>query len=51
MSKKKTEWKYMLIEDCSVNVDGLQQFFDEHNMNIKIIIYRAGSLKPELKDF
>lgn len=51
MSKKKTEWKYMLIEDGSVDVDELQQFFDKHNMNIKIIIYRAGSLKPELKDF
>lgn len=48
---KQVKWKFLLVEDGSVDVDGLQQFFDEHDMNIKIIIYRAGSLKPELKDF
>lgn len=53
MSKKvKTEkWKYWLIEDGSVNVDELQQFIDENNLKIKIIIYRQGSIKPELKEF
>lgn len=53
MSKKhKTEnWKYWLIEDGSVDVDELQQFIDEHNLKIKIIIYRQGSIKPELKSF
>ena len=53
MSKKnKTKkWKYWLIEDGSVDVDGLQQFIDENNLKIKIIIYRQGSIKPELKSF
>lgn len=53
MNKKcKTgKWKYWLIEDGSVDVDDLQQFIDENNLKIKIIIYRQGSLKPELKSF
>ena len=53
MSKKnKTEkWKYWLIEDGSVDVDELQQFIDENNLKIKIIIYRQGAIKPELKNF
>ena len=51
-NKNKTEkWKYWLIEDCSVNVDELQQFIDEHNLKIKIVIYRQGAIPPELKSF
>lgn len=50
--KNKTEkWKYWLIEDDSVDVEDLQQFMDENNLKIKIIIYRQGSVKPELKSF
>ena len=53
MSKKhKTEkWKYWLIEDGSLDVDELQQFIDENNLKIKIIVYRQGAAKPELKNF
>ncbi len=53
MSKKvKTiKWQYWLIEDGSTDVDDLQQFIDENNLKIKIIIYRQGSIKPELKSF
>lgn len=53
MSKKvKTEkWKYWLIEDGSLDVDELQQFVDENNLKIKIIVYRQGAAKPELKNF
>lgn len=53
MSKRnKTEkWKYWLIEDSSVDVDELQQFIDENNLKIKIIVYRQGAAKPELKNF
>ena len=53
MSKKvKTEkWKYWLIEDGSVDVDELQQFIDENNLKIKIIVYRQGATNPELKSF
>ncbi len=48
---KQAKWKFLLIEDGSVDVDELQQFFDEQDMKIKIIIYRQGSPKPELKEF
>lgn len=48
---KTVNWKYWLIEDGSVNVDELQQFIDENDLKIKIIIYRQGSIKPELKSF
>lgn len=53
MNKKiKTQkWKYWLIEDGSVDVEDLQQFMDKNNLKIKIIIYRQGSIKPELKSF
>ena len=47
---KNEKWKYWLIEDGSVNVDELQQFIDENDLKIKIIIYRQGSIKPELKE-
>ena len=51
-NKNKTEkWKYWLIEDGSVDVDELQQFIDEHNLKIKIVIYRQGAITPELKSF
>ena len=50
-SVKQTKWKYLLIEDGSVDVDELQQFIDENDLKIKIIIYRQGSIKPELKEF
>ena len=45
------KWKILLVEDGSVDVDDLQQYFDEQGMKIKIIIYRQGAPKPELKDF
>lgn len=53
MNKKiKTQkWKYWLIEDGSVDIEDLQDFIIENNLKIKIIIYRQGSIKPELKSF
>lgn len=48
---KRAKWKLLLVEDGSVDVDELQKFFDEQDMKIKIVVYRQGSLKPELKDF
>lgn len=51
-NKNRTEkWKYWLIEDGSVDVDELQQFIDEHDLKIKIVIYRQGAIPPELKSF
>ena len=50
--KNQTEkWRYWLIEDGSLDVDELQQFIDENNLKIKIIVYRQGAAKPELKNF
>lgn len=50
--KNKTEkWKYWLIEGGSVDVDELQDFIYENNLKIKIIVYRQGATKPELKSF
>lgn len=46
---KQTKWKFLLIEDGSVDIDELQQFFDEQDMKIKIVIYRQGSPKPKPK--
>ena len=48
---KQRKWKILLVEYGSVDVDELQKFFDENDMKIKIVIYRQGSLKPELKEF
>ena len=48
---KQTKWKFLLVECGSIDVDKLQQFFDEQHMKIKIIIYRQGAPKPELKEF
>ena len=48
---KQAKWKYWLIEDGSVDVEDLAQFIDENDLKIKIIIYRQGSQKPELKEF
>ena len=48
---KTEKWQYWLIEDGSVDVDDLQQFIDERNLKIKIIVYRQGATKPELKNF
>lgn len=48
---KTIKWQYWLIEDGSVDVEDLAQFIAENNLKIKIIIYRQGSIKPELKSF
>ncbi len=48
---KQKKWKFLLVEDGSIDVDDLQQFFDEQDMKIKIVIYRQGAYKPELKEF
>ena len=50
-NQKQRKWKILLVEDGSIDVDELQQFFDENDMKIKIVIYRQGAPKPELKEF
>ena len=50
MRKKKTdkrqEHKLLLVEDGSVDVDDLKTFIDEHDLKIKVVIYRQGSIPP-----
>lgn len=40
------DYKILLVEDGSIDIDGLEQFIDEHDLKIKIVVYRAGSVPP-----
>lgn len=40
------EIKILLVEDGSVDVDDLAMFIDEHDLKIKIVLYRQGSVPP-----
>ena len=50
---KKTEktgnqgWKILLVEGGSVDIDELNQFIDEQNLKIKVVVYRQGSIPPK----
>ena len=44
---KNQEYKILLVEDGSVDVDDLVNFIEEHNLKIKVIIYRAGAIPPK----
>ena len=46
LSVNQEDYKILLIEDGSVNVDELEQFIADHNLKIKIIVYRQGSVPP-----
>ena len=37
-------YKIVLVEDGSIDVDGLEQFINEHELKITIVVYRAGSV-------
>lgn len=43
---KEHEIKILLVEDGSIDIDDLAMFIDEHNLKIKIVVYRAGSVPP-----
>lgn len=40
------EIKILLVEDGSIDFDDLAMFIDEHDLKIKLIVYRAGSVPP-----
>ena len=44
--KEHEDYKILLVEDGSIDVDGLEQFINEHELKIKIVVYRAGSVPP-----
>lgn len=45
-NKEPEEIKILLVEDGSIDVDDLAMFIDEHDLKIKIVVYRAGSVPP-----
>ena len=40
------DYKILLVEDGSIDIDDLAMFIDEHDLKIKIVVYRAGSVPP-----
>ena len=44
---KNQEYKILLVEDGSVDVDDLVNFIEENNLESKVIIYRAGAIPPK----
>lgn len=40
------EPKILLVEDGSIDFDDLATFIDEHDLKIKIVVYRQGSVPP-----
>ena len=46
--KKLTEkYEILFVEDGSVDIDDLMQFIEDHNLKIKVVVYRQGSLPPK----
>ena len=45
-NKEPEDYKILLVEDGSIDVDSLEQFIDEHDLKIKIVLYRQGSVPP-----
>lgn len=46
-NKQKQCWKILLVEDGSIDVDELEQFIEDHDLNVKLVVYRAGSMPPK----
>ena len=44
--RKPEDYKILLVEDGSIDIDDLAMFIDEHNLKIKIVVYRQGSVPP-----
>lgn len=44
---KKPDWKILLVEDGSIDTDELNQFIEENDLKIKVVVYRQGSLPPK----
>lgn len=44
--RRPEEIEILLVEDGSIDIDDLAMFIDEHNLKIKIVVYRQGSVSP-----
>lgn len=45
-NKEHEDIKILLAEDGSIDFDDLAAFIDEHDLKIKIVVYRQGSVPP-----
>ena len=44
--RRPEDYKILLVEDGSIDIDDLAMFIADHNLKIKIVVYRAGSVPP-----
>lgn len=45
-NKEPEDYKILLVEDGSIDVDDLAMFIADNDLKIKIVVYRAGSVPP-----
>ena len=51
MSKKQfIKRRFLFVEDGSVDVDALQDYINENNLPIHIVVYRQGAPIPVFKE-
>lgn len=44
--RKPEDYKILLVEDGSIDIDDLAMFIDDNDLKIKIVVYRPGSVPP-----
>lgn len=45
-NKEPENYKILLVEDGSIDIDDLAMFIYDNDLKIKIVVYRAGSVPP-----
>ena len=44
--RRPEDYKILLVEDGSIDIDDLAMFIYDNDLKIKIVVYRAGSVPP-----
>ena len=44
--RRPKDYKILLVEDGSIDIDDLAMFIYDNDLKIKIVVYRAGSVPP-----
>lgn len=44
--RRTEDYKILLVEDGSIDIDDLAMFINDNDLKIKIVVYRAGSVPP-----
>ena len=44
--RKPEDYKILLVEDGSIDIDDLAMFIYDNDLKIKIVVYRGGSVPP-----